>query len=103
MGSRVSEGKLRRPLNIIQAKGCFSVRNLESLKTSQKKTCICAKSLQSCPTLCDPMDYRLPGSFVHGILCVRILKWVAISSSRGSSQPRDQACVSCIGRQIFYH
>ena len=52
--------------------------------------------VQSCPNLCDPMDYSLPGSSVHGIFQVRILQWVAISSSRGSSQSRDQNCVSCI-------
>ena len=44
---------------------------------------------QSCPTLCDPTDCSLPGSSVHGILQVRILEWVAISFSRGSSRPRD--------------
>ena len=61
---------------------------------------------QSCPTLCDPMDCRLPGSSVHGILQTRILEWIAISSSRGSSQPRDQTRISsifCIGRQVLYH
>ena len=42
------------------------------------------------------MDCSLPGSSVHEILEARILKWVAISFSRGSSQPRDQTCVSCI-------
>ena len=40
--------------------------------------CVRAKSLQSCPTLCDPMDYSLPGSSVHGILHARILEWVAM-------------------------
>ena len=49
---------------------------------------------QSCLTLCDPMDCNLPGSSVHGIFQVRILEWVAISSSKGSSQPRDQTCLS---------
>ena len=44
-----------------------------------------AESLQSCTTLCDPMDYNLPGSSVHGIFQARILEWIAISSSRGSS------------------
>ena len=44
----------------------------------------------------DPMDYSLPGSSVHGILQARILEWVAIPFSRGSSQPRDRAQVSCI-------
>ena len=47
--------------------------------------CVCAKSLQSCPTLCDPMDYSRPASSAHGILQARILEWVAISSYRGSS------------------
>ena len=46
--------------------------------------------IQSCLTLCDPMDYSLPGSSVHGILQARILEWVAISFSKGSSWPRDQ-------------
>ena len=49
----------------------------------------CAKSLQSWPTLCDPMTHSPPGSSVHGILQARILKNTAISYSRGSSQPRD--------------
>ena len=49
--------------------------------------CMHAKLLQSCPTLCDPMD---SGSSVHGILQVRILEWVAMPSSRGSLQPRDR-------------
>jgi len=44
---------------------------------------------QSCLTLCDPMDYNLPGPSVLGILQTRILEWVAIPFSRGSSQPRD--------------
>ena len=59
---------------------------------------------QSCLTLCDPMDtWGLPGSSIHGIFQTRVLEWVAISFSRGSSQPRDWICVSCIGRQILYH
>ena len=49
--------------------------------------CVRAKSLQSCPTLCDPMDCRLLGSSVHGILQAKILEWVAMPSSRGSSHP----------------
>ena len=44
---------------------------------------------QSCPTLCDPMDCSLPGSSVHRLFQARVLEWVAISFSRGSSQPRD--------------
>ena len=45
---------------------------------------------QSCRTLCNPMDCSLPGSSDHGILQARILEWVAMPSSRGSSQHRDQ-------------
>ena len=48
----------------------------------------CCVVVKSCLTLCDPMDCSLPQSSVHGILQARILEWVAISSSRGSSRPR---------------
>ena len=64
-----------------------------------------AKSLQSCPTLCDPMDHSSPGSSVPGIHQARILEWVATSCSRGSSQPRNQTCisyVSCVDMQVLY-
>ena len=44
---------------------------------------------QLCPTLCDPMDSSAPGSSVYGILQTRILEWVAIPSSRGSSESKD--------------
>ena len=53
-------------------------------------------SQQSCLTLYDPMDCSPPGSSVHGILQARVLKWVAISFSRGSSWPRDQPCIFCV-------
>ena len=66
-----------------------------------------AKSLQSCPTLCDPMDCSPPDSSVHGILQARILEWVAMPFSRGSSWPRKGTCVSyvsCTGdRWVLYH
>ena len=64
----------------------------------------CAKSLQSFPTLFDPMDCSPPGSSIHGILQARILEWVAMPSSRGSSLPRDWTCVfynSCIAGRFF--
>ena len=48
---------------------------------------LCAKSLQSCPTLCDPLDNSPPGASVNGIFQARILEWVAMPSSRVSSQP----------------
>ena len=50
---------------------------------------------------CDPMDFNPPGSSVHGILQVRILEWVAIFFSRGSSWPRDRSWVSCIAGRFF--
>ena len=53
-----------------------------------------AKSLQSCPTLCDPTDCSPPGSSVRGILQARILERVAISFSRASSPPRDRTRLS---------
>ena len=67
---------------------------------------LCAKSLQSCLTLCNPMDCSLPGVFVHGILQAIILEWVAISFSRRSSRPRDWTSVSHvsrIGRWVLYY
>ena len=56
---------------------------------------------QLCPTLCDPMDCSLPSSSIHGILQARILEWIAISFSRGSSRPRDRTQVSHIGGRCF--
>ena len=56
---------------------------------------------QSCPALCDPKDCSPPGSSVHGILQARILEWVAIPFSRGSSQPGDQTQVSHIAGGFF--
>ena len=66
---------------------------------------VCAKSLQSCLTLCNPMDCGPPGSSAHWILQARTLEWVAMPSSKGSSRPRDWIripYVSCIGRRLFF-
>ena len=64
--------------------------------------CVHAKSLQSCPTLCDSMDSNPPGSSVHGIFQTSILEWVAFSSSKGSSQsgikPMSPAAPALAGR-----
>ena len=63
-----------------------------------------AKSIQSCLTLCDPMDCSPPGSSVLGILQAGVLEWVAMPFSRGSSRPQNLtqgSYVSCIGRQFF--
>ena len=64
---------------------------------------VCLFFNKPCLTLCDPMDCSPPGSTVHGIFQAIILEWVAISSSRRYSWPRDQTHVSYIGKQILYH
>ena len=77
--------------------GAATVEN--SMEVSQKtkiRTTVKVKVAQSCPTLCDPMDYT-----VLGILQARILEWVAFPFSRGSSQPRNQTQVSCIAGGFF--
>ena len=64
-----------------------------------RRACVLARSVaQSCPILFDPMDYSPPGSSVHGVFPARLLEWVAISSSKESSRPRDQTHVSWIGQ-----
>ena len=60
-------------------------------------SCVCT---QLHLTLCDPMAYRSPGSSVHGISQARLLEWVDLSFSRGSSWPRDQTCFSSTGRYV---
>ena len=76
--------KLRDTSGTFHAKmGSMKDRNGMDLTESESEVA------QSCLTLCDPMDCSPPGSSVHGILQARILEWVAISFSRGSSQPRD--------------
>ena len=83
-----------------------SWKNLESMDYLLQvySLCVHAKLLQSSLTLFDPMDCSPPGSSVHGILQARILEWVAMPSSRGSSQPRNQnfvSCDSCIAGGFF--
>ena len=60
-----------------------------------------ARLLQSSRTLCNPVDYSLPGSSVHVILPARILEWVSMPSSKASSWPSNQTCVSCIAGGFF--
>ena len=65
-----------------------------------------AKSLQLCLTLWDHLDCSPPGSSIHGALQARVLEWVTLPFSRGSSQPRDRthiSYVSCTDRQVLYH
>ena len=61
----------------------------------------CVVAAQSYPTLCDPMDCSLQGSSIHGIFQARVIEWVAISFSSGSSRPRDQTRVSFIAGRRF--
>ena len=63
--------------------------------------CVCVLVSQSCLTLCNPMNCSLPDSSVHLILQARILEWVAISSARRCSWPRDQTQVSCMCSRFF--
>ena len=64
--------------------------------------CCCFLVTQLYPTLCDRMNCRPPGFPIHGIFQARILEWVALSFSRGSSLLRDQICTAYLGRQILY-
>ena len=66
------------------AKECSNYCTISCISHTSK-----SEVTQSCLTLCDPMDCSLPGSSLHRILQARVLEWVAISFSRGSSQPRD--------------
>ena len=68
--------------------------------SSEKSCCLVA---QSCLALCDLLDCSPPGSSVHGVLQARRLGWAAVSSSGGSSWPRDGTCVFCISRRVLYH
>ena len=75
----------------------INVCNIEPFTIQCVCVCVCARVcglLQSCPTLCNPMDGSSSDSSVHGILQARILEWVAMPSSRGSSRPRDQTHIS---------
>ena len=65
------------------------------MENNLKKEYMRAQSLQLCPTLCNPINCSLPDSSVHGILQARIVKWVVMLSSRGTSPPRDQNAFLC--------
>ena len=77
----------------------FPALQADSLPLSHQKVKVLIAQL--CPTLFDPVDCSPPGFSVHGKSQARILEWVAISSSRGSSQPRDRTRVSCSANRFF--
>ena len=79
-----------------------AVPSISPIKECSRLVCCCSVA-KSCPTLCDPMDCSQSGSSVHGIFHEKILEWLAVSFSRGSSQPRHQTWVSCIGRSVLNH
>ena len=88
--------KLESDLSVLDSHPLLFTRHYlpSSNFTSSLLGRVCACSVaQSCSTLCDPMDCSLPGSTVHGVLQARILKWVAIPFSRGSSPLRDGTLV----------
>ena len=74
---------------------------LKILLHSVGHVCMCAQSLQSGPTLCEPMDSSPLGSSVPGILQARLLEWVVMPSSREPAPPRDRIRVSCIAGRFF--
>ena len=76
---------------------CWTLETKRRLQTNYRLVL----GAQSCPTLCNPTDWSLPGSSVHGILEARIPEWVAISFSRGSSQHTDWTEVYCIASGFF--
>ena len=76
-------------------------RVTQSSFSESRSGILVSKVTQSCPTLYDPVDCSPPGSSIHGILQPRILEWVAISFSRGSSWPRDWTQVSRIAGRRF--
>ena len=82
----------------------FSSKHVEKMRKKKKVKLLVA---EPCPALCNRLDCGPPGSYIHGILQVTILEWVAISFSRGSSWPRDQTLIPCIAnaflKQIWIH
>ena len=93
--------KMSSKLGTLKATANCPQNLLECVLLAMKVSEWVSEVAQSCLTLCDPMDCSLPGSSVHGILQARILEWVAISFSRGSSRPRDQTQVSRTGGRRF--
>ena len=102
-GTSLPVQQLRLHSSNAEGKGLLSGWGTKSPHASQHK---CVLNRFSCVRLCDPMNCSLPGSSVQGILQARILEWVAIPSSRGSSQPRVRthiSYISCTGRWVLYH
>ena len=82
---------------------CMGAVSGEAVCSAKKVLCQCLGVCWKCSFLscCDPMDCSLPISSVHGIFHVRMLEWIAVPFSRGSSRPRDRTQVSCIAGRFF--
>ena len=98
---RDTKGTFHAKMGSIKDRNGMNLKEAEDKKRWQEYTEGEGEVAQSCPTLCDPVDCSLPGFSIHGIFQARILEWVTISFSRGSSRPRDQTRVSCIGGRHF--
>ena len=85
----------------VDTEGYFSITKYHFEYTKTCTVYIESEVTQTCPTLCNPVDCSPPGSSVHGILQARILEWVAISFSRGSSQPSEWTQFSRIAGRCF--
>ena len=93
MGKHLAHGKTKGLF-------CFSLK--QEPQTHVKVTAVSESEVtQLCPTLCDPMDCSLSGSSIHGIFQARVLEWVTVSFSRGSSRPRNRTRVSHIAGRCF--
>ena len=102
------QGVIQVPLNPTKTQKLRKVIISGIIVNINLSMCVCMLSHFSGNWLCNPMDCSPPGSSVHGILQARIPEWVAMPSSRGSSQPRDWtwtcgSYVACVGRQVLYH
>ena len=94
----------QRPALFLNLNNRYLSRNVGFYSSHAKNISIfMSVRAQSCPTLCNPMGCRPPGSSVHGILQAETLGWIAVSTSRGSSWPKDWTWVSYVGKQILYH
>ena len=102
---RLSSAQSRSRVQLVETpwaaacQGFLFITNTQSLPKLMSTDSVLVA--QSCPTLCIPMDCSSPGSSVHEIFQAMILEWVAVSFSRGSSQPRDRTQVSCTAGRFF--
>ena len=88
------------PKSLWTVTAAMELKDAAPWKESYDKAVLCLVT-QSCPTLCNLMDWSPSGSSVHGILQARMLEWVAMPSSRGFSHPRDWTQVSCVAGRFF--